>query len=590
MTALPARRPAAVAAVGLSLLVLLAFLPALSGTLLRWDDAALVAANPLLNPPTASSLRKFWSGPVAGLYTPLSYTLWAAFCSLAEPANHPGLYHAINLVLHAGASVAAFLLIRSLVPGAMNAFAGAAVFAVHPLQVEPVAWVAGMNNVLAGALAITAVWLYVLHARAERRRIARLVAASLLAAMAMFAKPTAVVVPILMLWIDVTALDRPWRRAIASTLPIFAIAVVLSVVARTIQPAMEIERPALAFRPVIAADALAFYAGKLAWPAGLAIDYGRTPQSLAESGARYVTWIIPAGVLFVALALRRRWRWLLVGAGWFALAMLPMLGLLAFDFQRYSTVADRYAYLSMVGVGLIVAAAVAARPMLVAPVAGLIVLAFSAASFMQALHWEDDLSLMSRAIAVNPDSLAGNRTLSAILVDAGRADDALGFATRAVERHPGSADAWANLSAAHMARGDFPGAIAAYERGLALRPNDPSLLSGHSAALAQAGDLDRALVQAERAVQIDPDLAAARLNLGTILAQSGRIDDAVAELRRAHALSPRDPRTGTNLAAMLLAQGRPREALPLLQEVVRSHPDFAPARGLLSDLQSGAGR
>ena len=94
-------------------------------------------------------------------------------------------------------------------------------------------------------MSITAVWLYVLHARAEQRRLVVLVAASLLAALSMLAKPTAVVVPILMLWIDVTALARPWRRAITATLPIFAIAVVLSVVARTIQPAIEVERETL---------------------------------------------------------------------------------------------------------------------------------------------------------------------------------------------------------------------------------------------------------------------------------------------------------------------------------------------------------
>lgn len=581
--------PAALAAVGLALLVLFAFLPALSAKLLRWDDAALLSANPLLNPPTIASLWKIWSGPVAGLYTPLAYTLWAGAAALAEPARNPALYHALNLVLHAGATFAAFLLIRSLVPGVLAAFAGAAVFAVHPLQVEPVAWVAGMNNVLAGGLAIAAAWLYVLHARADdrRRRTTLLIATCATGALAMLAKPTAVVAPLLMLWIDLAALRRGWRRAVAATLPAFAIAVVLAIVARTIQPAEEIDRPPLAFRPVVALDALAFYAGKLIWPADLTIDYGRTPQWLSASAARYYTWIVPAAVLLAAVLLARRWRWLLVGAGWFALAMLPTLGLLAFDFQRYSTVADRYAYLSIVGAGVIVAAAVAARPRVSAPVAAIGILALAAGTFMQSLHWEDDLSLMSRAIAVNPDSLAGNRTIAAILVDAGRADDALRFATRAVERHPRSADAWANLAAARMARGDFPAAVAAYERGLSLRPNDPTLLSSHSAALAQSGDLDRALLQAERAVQADPDFAPARLNLGTVYAQMNRIDDAVAELRAAHRLQPRDPRACTNLAAMLLAQGKALEAESLLQEALRSNPDFAPARRLLAEMRSG---
>lgn len=584
----PKPLPALPFVIGLVLLVLFTFLPALSGSLLRWDDTALLAANPLLNPPTLKSLGTIWSEPVAGLYTPLSYTLWAAVAAVFRPGEHPAVFHAINLLLHAGAAAGAFMLLRVLVANPFAAFAGAAVFAVHPLQVEPVAWVAGMNNLLAGGLGIVSLWLYVVHARADDRprRVTTYALASAALVGAMLAKPTAVVVPVLAVVLDLFVLRRGWRKALIATVPWLLAALGTALIARAVQPATTIDPPPLAFRPVVAMDALAFYAGKVAWPAGLCIDYGRTPQWLAGDPARFYTWVVPMVLVAAAAAVWRRWPWGSASLALFAAGLLPMLGLTPFDFQRYSTVADRYAYLPMLGVGLLVAAAARDRPRIFLPAAGLATLALAAASFLQSLHWEDDASVMTRALAANPTSLAANRTLAAMLVDAGRPGEALVFARRAVEHHPRSADAQANLAAAHIAKGDFAAAAGAYEAGLAITPDDVSLLNGLSAALAQSGQPAAALATARRAVELAPDFAAARLNLGTVLAQLGQTDEAIAELRAAEALQPGDPMTCTNLAALLLEQGKPAEAAALLERALRTNPGFSPARRLLAELES----
>lgn len=573
---------------GLVLLVACAFLPAFSGKLLRWDDAAMLTANPLLNPPSLSALRTIWTQPVAGLYTPLPYTLWAAVAAVAVPADHPTAFHAINVVLHAGTTVAVYLLLWTLLSHRFAAFAGSAAFAVHPLQVEPVAWVSGMNNVLAGLLGVLALWLYVKHTQStdvkRRRRLYGLATLAFLGAL--LSKPTAVAIPFVACCIDLLILRRDWRKVAPAVIPWFIVAGTAALVARAVQPSMLVEPTALLFRPLVAMDATAFYLSKVVWPVGLCIDYGRTPQWLASSPARFVTWIIPVVAAAVCFLLRHRWPWALAALCVFVAGLLPVLGLTPFDFQRYSTVADRYAYLALLGVAILVAAAVRARPRVFVPVAGVAAIAWAGVSFTQSLHWEDETSVMARALSVNPTSLAANRTLAAMLVDAGRPAEGLVFARRAVTHHPRSPDAHANLAAAYMALRDLDSAVAAYEAGLSVAPDDVRLLSGLSAALGRSGRLKDAVAPARRAVTLAPEFAGARANLGTALAQLGQVDEAIAELRVAERLQPNDPMICTNLAALLLQRGSPSEAMALLERALRVDPNFVPARGLLEDVRS----
>src|SRR5207249_167263 len=138
------------------------------------------------------------------------------------------------------------------------------------------------------------------------------------------------------------------------------LSVLFSVIARTAQPAIHQSAPALSMRAITAADSLAFYLIKVIWPENLCADYGRTPASIAAGTAPYFAWIIPVMLFAAAFAFHRRWPFGLAGICVFAAALIPVSGLVPFDFQEYSTVADRYTYLPLIGIAIAIAGLIAA--------------------------------------------------------------------------------------------------------------------------------------------------------------------------------------------------------------------------------------
>jgi tetratricopeptide (TPR) repeat protein len=579
---------------GLLLLVFVGFFPALSSSFVQWDDTVLVVRNPFLNPPRVAGVMHFWTQAHEGLYTPLAYTLWSVAAAVRTPAEAPDraapLFHGLNVALHALAVAGALALLLRLSGGkAAAAFAGAVVFALHPLQVEPVTWVSGMNNVLAGAAGVWALWAYVGHATAPDRPTAgrRYAVASVCFALALLSKPTAVILPLLAIVIDRVLIGRAWRQVGRAVVPWIVAASAFGVVARLAQPATDAPPVDPLFRPVVALDALAFYAGKLVAPVRLSIDYGRTPDWLAASPQRFWTWSVPVVFAVVAVLLRRPMPELGAGAAIFALGLLPVLGLTPFDFQAYSTVADRYAYLPLLGVGIAIAGVAArCRPAVVCGVAVPVALGLAMACFNLAVQWSDTPSLLGRTLSVNPTSLMANRNLAAMYLDQGKTDAALQFGRRAVQYHPGSADARKNLAAVLAARGDLVGAREEYRKAVTLRPGDPAAHYGLAAVLAQSGMTPEALEHAETAVRLNPLDPQARLNFATVLAQGGRTAEAIDEFEAALRLAPNDVRALTNFAVLHAATGRRDEAMRLLSRVLEIDPQFAPARALLHELQS----
>ncbi len=170
-----------------------------------------------------------------------------------------------------------------------------------------------------------------------------------------------------------------------------------------------IDRPALWHRPIVAGDALAFYIGKLLVPLRLNIDYGRSPAFVLASTSTFVAWVVPLACVLFAIV-KRRHAWFIAGVLIFLLAPLRVLGLRPFDFQHFSTVADRYVYLAMLGPAIILAG-IAQRSSRSALMAMAIPLLLIIPTELQIRVWKNDQTLLTRAIALNPRSVAANRTL-----------------------------------------------------------------------------------------------------------------------------------------------------------------------------------
>ncbi|MDH7570696.1 MAG: hypothetical protein QHJ73_14035, partial [Armatimonadota bacterium] len=324
---------------------------------LNWDETIHVTANEYFDPVTPERVLRFWQRPFSGMYIPVVYTLWAGIAAFARNvprpdgtfALNPSAFHTANLVVHLLNVLLAYSLLHRLVRKPWAAAAGAALFAIHPLQVEPVAWVPGFRDLVAAFFSLLALRLYVAmvdNPSATRRGI--LYPAAFVAfVLALLAKPGSAVVPFVALALHRWALGRPFLQGVRLLWPWWIASLPPQLITRSEQ-SFATPTPVWA-RPFIAGDALAFYLGKLAWPVGLCADYGRTPEEVLGHAWGYLTWLAPAVLGVLVWRGRARRPMLLAAAALFSLGLLPVLGFVPFIFQQFSTVADRYAYLALLG-------------------------------------------------------------------------------------------------------------------------------------------------------------------------------------------------------------------------------------------------
>lgn len=471
-----------------TLLTLLIFSPVLSFPFFPfWDDDIHVHANPWLHPLTWEGWKAFWLAPYQQLFIPLTYSVWAALAAgsrawaglpvTAGPLD-PFWFHAANWIFHAGSTALVFLLLRRLLaalPGlpkesrvSWAAAVGAAFFAWHPLQVEPVAWISGLRDVLGGFLALAALGTLF---GGDKPGVPRWGAATLLFLGSLAAKPAGVSLPLVAGLLAAVSFGwKPARLAWALT-PWLVLAAGWVLLTRHAQSAADLARDLvpLGLRPLVAADALAFYLGKTLVPIGLAADYGRAPDLAWNQGWLWWTWLAPATLLFL-LVWFRPLRPFLLPAGIFAAALLPTLGLVPFNFQVVSTVADRYAYLALFGPALALAMVTASARTVGAAVAGTgIVAALAGLSVVRLPLWSEDLRLFAATLKNNPQSWKAMHNFASALDDRGRTAEAEPLMRKVIELRPNSAEAHNDLGVMLWGLGHREEAVAETRRALEIR-------------------------------------------------------------------------------------------------------------------------
>ncbi len=622
---------------------------------ISWDDDINVYQNPYLHPPTVDNVFQLWRQPYERFYVPLSYTVWAMLAHAALlPAPRlntdaslivfdPRVFHTANLALHVLNVLLVFGLLRFLLRQALRrdnpelaaadqdavvsdrvaadwvaadwaAAAGAALFGVHPVQVEAVAWVSEMRGLLSGCLALLALWQYAIYATSDAiydnrprwRRGLGYGLATLCFGLALLAKPSAVAVPLIAWVLERWALHRPAQRsggqAARRLLAWFALALVWTVVIKKAQPldAGVMVAP-LWERPLVAGDALAFYLSKLVLPLHLAPEYGRTPQTVLHwPGWGYLTWLAPAALAWGLWRMGRRAAWTLdstlqwpwAAAGVFVAGLLPVLGLTPFIFQIFSTVADRYLYLAMLGPALGLAGALArwhSRAVQGAVVLVLFLLGCTAA--FQTLHWFNSLTLFGHTLEVNPRSWVTHNNLGNTLRRRGDLEGAMNHYVQAFRIKPDYALAHYNLGVALAKQGQSKAAIAQYEATLAI---DPTYFEAHNnlgVQLEDQGRRDEAITHYRQALQIKPDYARAHLNLAIALAPTGhlapagRLAEAEKHYRTALQLRPDWAEAHYYWGQSLRQAGHGDEAMAHYQAALELDQDYAPARTALEQVR-----
>jgi hypothetical protein len=398
-------------------LVLAVFWPVLTYGFLGWDDIQAIAQHRYFNPPTLRSLGKIWTDFTLFFYVPVTYTVWWLLAVFAYEPRPSGVaaamdgwpFHAANLTAHAANVLLLFALLRRLGVGRTAAWFGAAVFAVHPIQVEAVAWLSTLYTSLSVTFALLALMLYL---RFSDRRITPLLAetsprirlggtyalATLCFLLSLLTKPSLVTLPVIVAVLEVAVRGRRRAWQLQPLVPWVMLAAAAVLVTREAQHAWDVHSP-LWLRPLVAADAVAFYLWKFFLPLELTPVYGRTPTWLEQSGwALRLTWLVPVVLVVAAVCLRRRAPWFLTALVILLIALAHNLGLVTFNYQRYSTVADRYFYPAMAVMAWFVAAAIQRfKGKSIVGVAATIVLALGVASSLQVRKWKDMQSLFGNA-------------------------------------------------------------------------------------------------------------------------------------------------------------------------------------------------
>ena len=347
-------------------IALVVFAPICRHQFVSWDDDYTIEQNEHLQHPSAASVLHYWRHEFMDLYVPVTYTAWSGVALASNAVTRDGpadprVFHAASILVHALNAVLVFLLLRRLLKIPWPAAAGAMVFALHPVQVETVAWASGFKDLLCATFALIALNQYVLAVqptraaeteRPARRRQLHHAIGLLAMLLAMLCKPTAMITPLLAATIDLLVIGRPWRRVLRSTLPYFALAIPCVIWTKLCQPGSYLRHVPLWQRPLVAADALAFYLYKLILPVRMSYDYGRSPWVIFQRHWAWFTWLVPVAIAAGLIAFRRTSRTPAAAALLLVIGVAPVLGLTTFDFEMISTVADHYLYLAMLGPAL----------------------------------------------------------------------------------------------------------------------------------------------------------------------------------------------------------------------------------------------
>jgi tetratricopeptide (TPR) repeat protein len=563
-----------------------------------FDDDGYVVDNPWLRRGLgADSLRWAWTTGSMSNWHPLTWLSYLVDFELYGPS--PAGFHATNLLLHIVATLLLFGALRLATGREGRSALVAALFALHPLHVESVAWVSERKDVLSACLGFGSLWAYLAYGR--RGGWARYALSAALLALGLAAKPMLVTLPALFLLLDHWPLDRLRRggaRVLVEKLPLLALSAAASVLTLRAQGGMlgagaELTLP---LRLANAVHATTWYLAKTLWPTGLAAHYPH-PYLPWAGGEPLETWrIAVAGLTLLALsaaALRaRRQPYLLVGWLWFLGTLAPVSGLLQVGTQA---MADRYTYLPLVGIFLAgvwggaellhrLAPERRTRQRVAAGLAAGLLGVFGGMAFVQAGTWRDSVTLFEhalrvaprdrllhtslgmgyqarglhgraipcfeRALAIDPDDPLSHFRRAVSHTETGEHDLALRHYHHALRLTPRVPELHENLAGLHLLRGDPELAARHYRRATELRPESTRLHASLGLALHRSGSLDASIASYRRALELDPGHLAARLNLARAFGALGRFDDAIRHFERVLERSPehRDAHAGRSLA------------------------------------------
>jgi protein O-mannosyl-transferase len=569
----------------LTAVTVLAYRPAWNGGFL-WDDDVYITNNELLTAP--DGLRRIWfSLDSPSQYFPLAYTTFRvehAFWGL-----NPTGYHWLNLLLHvANALLVWVVLARLKIPGAWLA---GAIFALHPVQVESVAWITERKNVLMGFFFLLTLlaWIAFVDGRTKRRWVFYGLAL-ILYLLALSAKTTACTLPaalFLVLWLQKEPIS--WKR-VFQIIPFLVLGIAMGVLAMWWERYHQgTSRAVFTFlspieRVLVASRAVWFYLSKLIWPSELTFIYPR--WDIAPTHLLNYAWLLAGVIVCGAIYFLRRYvgRSIEVAAGFFVATLSPVLGFIMLYTFRYTFVADHYQYLACIGPIALASAGVvnladtvkSSRTLILSAALCLVAL-LATLTWRQAAMYGNIETLWRTTLARNPGCWMAHNNLGIVLFGKGQLDDAITHYRTTLEMQPSFWDADYNLGTALLGKGQVDEAIFFCDKAVAMQPNDPDARVALANALLQKRRINDAIVHYQKAVAIRPDYFLARYGLGHALVDKGEFDAAINHCRAALLIQPNNPDCHTVLAIALDEKNQSAEAIQHYEKALEISPQSVSA-------------
>ena len=500
-------------------------------------------------------------------------------------------YHLTNLLLHTASVLLLFLVLRQMTGALWRSALVAAVFAVHPLRVESVAWVAERKDVLSGLFFMLTLGAYAHCARkpGSPGRYGMVAGAFLLA---LLSKPTVVTLPVVLLLLDYWPLRRfetPGRlgRLVLEKVPLLApalgvCAVTVGVTQKLMVPAEDVS---VAGRIGNGLVSYAVYLRQMVWPEGLAVPYPYPRHGL-------LPWeVVLSGTLLAALWVGAWWQhrqrpWLWVGWVWYGVMLLPMAGLFQIGDQAH---ADRHTYLPQIGIylGLTWLAAEwgvkwPARRVVFGGLGAALLVVLACCAHHQAAYWRNDESLWRHVLACTGANVFAHNGLGLALDRKGDREGAIEQYREALEIDPRCAEARLNLGVVLDKCGRREEAIAQYDKVLEIDPESAQARYNLGLAYFRMGDMSQAVAQYRQALAIHPDYAEVRGNLAAALFAMGDVDGAIICYRQAIKASPRSADDYVNLGLAYFQKGQSKEAVDAWEQALALKPDQASVQNNLA--------
>jgi len=585
--------------------VLAAHWPALSAKATSLDDDQYLIKNPLVQNPGWSSARSFLTeilkpSTVKGYYQPLSMISLMIDYRLGGRQDNLLPFHRTSLVLHLANTALIIVLLYLLFGLPWAAAAAGLLFGVHPLTVEPVAWVSDRKTLLA---AFFSLWSLIFYAysrtthHARRTTVPLYIGSFLAYLLALMSKPTSIPLPALMVLMDYWPLKKLNWQSLLKNAPLFVLGGAFAVITYVSQKnTSDITSPAaLGVSHIFLkiCHNIVFYLYKIVWPVRLSSFY-LPPEPFGLSHPAVLGGVIGTGILIALLVVSSRWTpAALTGWLFFFIAVLPTIGIVGFT---EVVAADKHVYLPSTGLLMVLASFLIwlfdkkGLVLKYAVVAGILTASVAevAATHRYLAYWRDTETLYERMIALTPEPAAVHYALAGELSEQGKNDEAIYHYLKAIEFKPDFADAHYDLGCALYSKGKTEEAVRHYNLALKLKPNSARILNNLGVALKSLGRFEDAVGCYNQAIQIEPDYAEAHNNLGNALKAQGKLDEAVAHFRQALRLNPENANFNYNLGLTLQAQGKFDESAGYFREAMRLRPDWPLPRQALDRLKTNS--